>query len=200
MTRNPLADLTPAQREALAARQTDPRARALVLGVAAPARPRPASRRAAAAPDGRRGWEAIVADFAAVLPSVREETDGDGHVCAVVATLNGLRVVNASNGAHGHWSATAKRRKRERSAVLAALAGRVPPALDDAPRWVVTLTRVYTRRAMDRHDNLRGALKTVADAVAAWLAVDDADDAVTWRYAQRRAKTYAVEVRVEVAK
>ena len=37
------------------------------------------------------------------------------------------------------------------------------------------------------------------DAVAAALGVDDGPRGpVTWRYAQRRAKTYAVEVRVEV--
>lgn len=41
--------------------------------------------------------------------------------------------------------------------------------------------------------------RTRNDAVGEWLGTGDAPDApVEWRYEQRRAKAYAVEVRVEV--
>jgi hypothetical protein len=60
----------------------------------------------------------------------------------------------------------------------------------------VTFTREGLRSLDD--DNLAAAFKRVRDHVAAWLGTGDAPDApVAWRYAQRRAKAYAVEVRVE---
>jgi hypothetical protein len=63
-------------------------------------------------------------------------------------------------------------------------------------RWTVTFTREGMRALDD--DNLAAAFKRVRDHVAAWLGTGDAPDApVAWRYAQRRTKTYAVEVRVE---
>lgn len=46
----------------------------------------------------------------------------------------------------------------------------------------VTLTRVGVRRLDD--DNLRGACKAPRDAIAKALGVDDADERVTWEYAQ----------------
>ncbi len=172
MTRDPLADLTPAQRSALAAAQRDPRARALVLGVAAPARPRPASRRAAPP----------------VATSARVEAGG-----AVVLRLDGLRLVNVAN-AREHWSARKRRVTREHAAVAAALRGARLPA---GPRWRVTITR--EGRGLLDDDGLAIAGKGVRDALAAALGVDDGPTGpVTWRYAQRRAKGYAVEVRVEV--
>jgi hypothetical protein len=62
----------------------------------------------------------------------------------------------------------------------------------------VTLTRIAPR-AVDGHDNLQGGFKNVADAVALWLHVDDADERVQWVYAQRKGapKTYGVEIQIE---
>ncbi len=185
MIRNPLADLTPAQRSALAARQADPRARALVLGVAAPARPRPASRR----PTSPVEASAYV-DAADVWPGV-----------AIVLHLRGLRLVNVAN-AREHWSTRKRRVTREHAAVNAAV--RLAPmwstvAAAEARRWVVTITR--EGRGLCDDDGLAISAKGVRDAVAAALGVDDGPTGpVTWRYGQRRAKGYAVEVRVEVAK
>lgn len=141
-------------------------------GAAKPARPR----RAAATP---------------LVTSTRVEASG-----AVVARVDGLRLVSPLNGSHGHWSAAASRRKRERSYVTAALRGVRLPA---GPRWTVTITREGVRE-LDG-DNLAGSAKGVRDAVAKALGADDGPRGpVTWRYAQRRAKGYAVEVRVEGAK
>lgn len=157
---------------------------------------KPSRRRKAADPAGRRGWEAVVDSCAVVVPRVRYEIDAAGYVRALVATLPGLRVVNASNGSHGHWSATAKRRKRERAKVLAALIGATIPMRADGQRWAVTFTREGVRMMDD--DNLAVAFKACRDAVGAALGCGDAPAApVAWRYAQRRAKAYAVEVRVE---
>lgn len=173
MKPDPLAALTPAQREALAARQADPRARALILGARGPARPLPASRRATSL----------------VVPSARVEADG-----AVVLRLDGLRL-NGPNGWRG-MAAHMKAKREQGDAVDAALRRVSPP---DGARWAVTFTREGVRLLDD--DNLAAAFKRVRDHVAAWLGTGDAPDApVAWRYEQRRAKGYAVEVRVEVAK
>lgn len=178
VTRDPLAALTPSQRRALASRQTDPRARGLVLG--APSERRPAKRRAASP----------------VVPSARVEADG-----AVVLRLDGLRLVNVAN-AREHWSTRKRRVTREHDAVNAAV--RLAPmwstvASAEARRWVVTITR--EGRGLLDDDGLAIAGKGVRDALAAALGVDDGPTGpVAWRYAQRRAKGYAVEARVEVAK
>jgi len=170
VTRNPLADLTPAQREALAARQTDPRARALVLGVAAPAKPR----RVAAT---------------GIVAAVSVEADG-----AVVVRLDGLRL-SGPNGWRG-MAAHMAEKTRQGNALDAALRGVAPPA---GSRWLVTFTREGLRLLDD--DNLAGAFKRARDHVAAWLGTGDAPSApVAWRYEQRRAKAYAVGVRVEAVK
>lgn len=148
-------------------------------GARAPAKPRRAPR---AAP---------------VVPSASVGADG-----AVTLRLDGLRLVSPLNGSHGHWSASAKRRAAERRHVDAAV--RIVPsrplfALLDAGRWVVTITREGVGQ-LDG-DNLAGAAKAVRDAVAAALGCGDAPSApVAWRYEQRRAKGYAVTVRVEVAR
>jgi hypothetical protein len=176
-----VADLLRSLPPALRDRQTDPRTRAALANVAAPAKPRRAPRPAAAP----------------VVPSARVEADG-----AVTLRLDGLRLVSPLNGSYGHWSAKAKRRAAERRHVAAAL--RCVPsaplfALLDAGRWTVTITR-EGRGTLDG-DNLAGAAKAVRDELAAALGCGDAPSApVAWRYEQRRARGYAVAVRVEGAK
>jgi hypothetical protein len=98
----------------------------------------------------------------------------------VTVTLAGLRLVNAPN-AREHWAARARRAKRERALVAAALA---TCARHRGP-WTVTLTRAG-RGTMD-DDGLAAACKALRDAVAAWLGCDDSPTApVVWRYAQLR--------------
>ena len=174
MTRSPLAALTPSQRAALRARQTDPRAVAL-LDARAPAAPRPAPRRATPA----------------VATSARVEADG-----AVVARCDGLRVTNPNNNRR-HWRPVAREARATKAAVHRALAAVAPPS---GARWVVTMTR-EGRGVLDEECGLNASLKHVRDAVGEWLGTGDAPAApVAWRYAQRRAKAYAVEVRVERAR
>lgn len=166
--------LTPAQREALARRQTDPRAAALVRGVALDA---PA---VAADPKPRR----------VRLPR-NVAVEARAELGAVILTAKGLRLVNASN-AREHWRTRHRRVAGERAVLGGALAPMAPPP---GP-WRVTITR-DGRGTMD-DDGLAASAKGVRDAVAAWLGVDDAPGApVTWRYGQRRARGYAVTVHVE---
>ena len=51
---------------------------------------------------------------------------------------------------------------------------------------VVTLVRVSSG-VLDAHDNLPASLKPCVDAIAKWIACDDADPRVQWRYAQEKA-------------
>jgi hypothetical protein len=65
---------------------------------------------------------------------------------------------------------------------------------------MITLTRIAPRK-LDT-DNLVSACKGVRDGIADTLGVDDGDERITWKYAQRKGKPkqYAVEVEVESAK
>lgn len=87
-----------------------------------------------------------------------------------------------------HWAARHRRvseqRKTARLMLLAVCGQFSPPAPFPVEGIVVTLTRVAPR-SLDDHDNLRMALKAVADGVADWLGVDDRDPSVKWKYAQR---------------
>jgi hypothetical protein len=87
-----------------------------------------------------------------------------------------------------HWTA----KKRRTDAQKRAVAYRMP-VRDLEPVLVVTLTRVASRRLDD--DNLRGALKSVRDAVASRLRIDDASPLVAWEYDQEKGEA---SVRVEI--
>ena len=91
-----------------------------------------------------------------------------------------LRTVSAAN-MREHHMARAKRVKAERWAVGVHLNRYKPPTMP----CVVMLGRVSKAYRMLDDDNLRGALKAVRDEVARWLGVDDGDDRVIWRYAQK---------------
>lgn len=67
------------------------------------------------------------------------------------------------------------------------------PRWTEPPLLVVTLTRVAPRRLDD--DNLRGALKSVRDGVAARLRIDDASPLVAWEYGQEKGEA---SVRVDI--
>lgn len=115
--------------------------------------------------------------------------------CRVCVTVP-VRTISAIN-AREHWAVRAKRVKAERRATAWAL--RVASAeglLDREP--IVRLTRLMGPRGrMLDDDNLRSALKSVRDAVAEWLRADDADERITWVYAQpERAAQWGVRVEV----
>lgn len=86
-----------------------------------------------------------------------------------------------------HWAARHKRTDAQRRATMAHM-----PPWSGGPLMVVRLTRVSPRRLDD--DNLRGALKSVRDGVAAKYRFDDASPLVAWEYAQETGKKPHVRV------
>lgn len=138
-------------------------------------------------------------------PGAVEET-------AVVARLPNLRLVSEAN-LREHWSKRAKRAKQQRTAAFSALLrlsgsdwawwerGRIRcdglGYLGKPEGIAVTIVRIAPRK-LDS-DNLARAAKAIRDGIADWLGIDDGDERIDWRYAQRRGEAgeYAVEIRVE---
>ena len=108
----------------------------------------------------------------------------------VTVTAKGLRLDATPNG-RAHWTATAKKRARERAVLTRALSGITPPA---GP-WRVVIVRVGPRPMDD--DNRTASAKGTRDAIAAWLGVDDGDDSVRWEVRGEVARGYAVRVQIE---
>ena len=105
-----------------------------------------------------------------------------------------IKITSPANGSHGHWSADAKRRKKQRTIVKWGLMPLPKPPLP----VVVTLTRIGPRD-LDT-DNLAGGFKSVRDEVAAWLGCGDSTrDPVTWVYRQQcgESKQYACRIQIE---
>lgn len=125
-------------------------------------------------------------------------TDGGPAVSGLAEVHRGGTLVavvpirtNGGLNAREHWRARSARVSKEREATGWCLAGKERPILP----VTVTMTRTGPSNGLD-DDNLAGSCKAVRDAVAKWLGVDDRDPRVFWRYAQRRAKDWAVEVTV----
>lgn len=108
-----------------------------------------------------------------------------------------LKLDNPLNGSHQHWAAKAKKRANIRQAVT--LTVRAYAYSVKLP-CVVTITRIANSNGLDPHDGLPASCKPVVDAIAeAFGLKDDRDPRVTWRFAQRRGRAYACEIRVEAA-
>lgn len=90
--------------------------------------------------------------------------------------------------AREHWRDRARRVKDEKWSTAWSLVSVFGPRNPWPLPLIVTLTRGAPSGGLD-DDNLVGSLKTVRDAVADWLGVDDKrSDLVRYRYAQERAK------------
>ena len=114
-----------------------------------------------------------------------------------------LRAVNRGNVREAHWGPRAKANATA-AEVLGNMLCTVPvpvrKTLDGPAR--VTLTRVAPR-GLDRHDNLRQALKVYPDALSVWLRSGymgrhDGDADLEWIYCENRdGNRYGVRVRIE---
>lgn len=121
---------------------------------------------------------------------------------APLVVLVHVRTQSETN-AREPWQARHRRRQHQRESVRLGLLTIGSQGCVSARLWVarggvvVTLTRIAPR-PLDGHDNLRSGCKAIADEVAEWLGVDDADDRVTWQYGQRRGRPreYAIEIRI----
>jgi hypothetical protein len=103
-----------------------------------------------------------------------------------------IRVNNPLNHLR-HWWKISRERNEQKTATLAYCGrGQIPTALPAT----VTLTR-YSPREMD-DDNLRAALKSCRDQVAAIFGVDDRQGAgLSFQYRQEKGPGYGVRVVVE---
>lgn len=88
-----------------------------------------------------------------------------------------------------HWAKRMKQARLERALAYAEVKRHALPC-------VVQITRVAPRMLDD--DNLAGSCKSVRDGIADRLGIDDRDEAVEWRYAQRKGtvREYAVEIEI----
>ncbi len=77
-----------------------------------------------------------------------------------------------------HHFTRARRVRREIAAVLEALRGKTPPTLP------VTVAIRRSGWMLQDNDNLVSACKSVRDAIANWLGVDDRDNGLHWRLDQ----------------
>jgi hypothetical protein len=93
-----------------------------------------------------------------------------------------------------HWAVKYKRVDSQKSATAYRF-----PKRELRPLLKVKLVRVSPRELDD--DNLRSALKSVRDAVASCLRVDDKSPLVTWEYGQEKGepRQNAVRITVEAA-
>lgn len=113
----------------------------------------------------------------------------------LVAVAVPVVTANESNGSHQHWRVVQERRKGVRAVTTRALneSGCAPPS----PPLVAILTRHSAGELDD--DGLRSALKSVRDAVAKWLGIDDKKrELVAYGYAQEKCKRGLGWVTVEV--
>jgi len=100
-----------------------------------------------------------------------------------------LRTARGMNSREHHFTRYARARK-EKEAVGWYLRMQQKPATP----LVVLLTRIAPSEGLDS-DNLVGALKSVRDAVADWLGVDDKHQhIVRYEYLQERGPDWAVRI------
>ncbi len=116
-----------------------------------------------------------------------------------VVVLRGLVLQNPLNSGTGN-SRTAgiiasKKRAAERAAVAYALAVRQVPAAPVDAKVYVRITRQYAgrKRRMD-FCGLVASMKSVEDALAEWLGVDDGSDRWICEYTQERSEVDAVRL------
>lgn len=105
-----------------------------------------------------------------------------------------MRTVSELNAREHHW-AKAKRRAKEKSTVLAHLR-----ALGTGDGYELPLVIVLRRLSPSTHkadsDNLASSQKSVRDAVATWLGLDDGSEQIAWLYEQGKSanRKCAVEI------
>jgi hypothetical protein len=117
---------------------------------------------------------------------------------AVVAfDAPGLRVRNQANASRqGRWWAAAKDRREQRAEIGARFPREYRMPTGDDEVWVL-LTRLSSGRMDD--DGLGLAFKSVRDAIAGKLAIDDGSPQIRFTYRQEKTPRGKFGVRVEIA-
>lgn len=116
----------------------------------------------------------------------------------LTVAIDGLRTRNQLN-TRRHWRVDRAERAAVREAVGYALLGADWKGMgkpSEATPWVVTLTRLGPREMDD--DGLVSALKSVRDAFADFVGVDDKHRSIVrYSYEQERSKGFGVRIDVE---
>jgi hypothetical protein len=118
-----------------------------------------------------------------------------------VNSVIGLKVVlpirvRSEGNQREHHFVVHKRKSEQKAVVTMSLTSALRGRPELKPPFVVTMTRIGLRTMDD--DNVAFAFKACRDAVAACLGIDDGDVArIRFRYGQRKAKEYGVEILVE---
>lgn len=113
-------------------------------------------------------------------------------------TIPGLRVDSHTNS-RGRWVRAWARGKKEKEALFSAWVAAVNKRKHARPvsvPCVVRLIRVGPKRLDD--DNLPESFKTIRDAIAFDLGLDDGSELIKWEYAQVAIGRREYRVRVEV--
>lgn len=118
------------------------------------------------------------------------------HVCTITLPIRTQSEANMRE----HWRVKAKRVKEQRTTAFMCMNGECgdPMIVANHKRTRITLTRIAPR--MLDSDNCAGSCKAIRDGIADYFCVDDGHERYDWRYAQRKGKGYAVEVKIEVSK
>jgi len=115
----------------------------------------------------------------------------------------GIRTKSLTNQRHGHWAARHRQAAAQVSEVTTILMATTDAdtraRLREAGSYVVTMTRIGGQHLDD--DNLASAFKSIRDAVAAFLGIDDGGECVRWiprEECGKRAAGGRVGVRLEI--
>lgn len=109
----------------------------------------------------------------------------------VLKSLN-ISLANASRRARFQQASSVRKQRADVTMVLTSRFGVRPPF--DLPAEI-TITRLSPGE-LDSHDNLPGSSKHVADAIAKGFGIPDNDKGFTWLFDQRKARNYAVGIRI----
>lgn len=114
---------------------------------------------------------------------LNSNVDTSGTPCKeVIFSIEVPIILHSPNGNYEVWQVRHSRRNAERKKVNAVLGKYEPPTLLAQSTLRVRITRISSR-TMDG-DNLQFAAKTLRDAIASWVGLDDADKRIRWSYNQ----------------
>jgi hypothetical protein len=109
----------------------------------------------------------------------------------VLKSLN-VTLAGASRRARFQQASSARKQRADVAIVLASRYGVRPPF---GLPVEVTIIRLSPGE-LDQHDNLPGSAKHVTDSIAEWFGHPDKSPGFTWRFEQRKARHYAVGIRI----
>ncbi len=109
---------------------------------------------------------------------------------SIMLRIDGLRLVSEANTSD-HWAVKYRRVKKVKETVESFL-----PKIELRLPVRVTLTR-YSRKLLDKHDNLSHSFKQVVDSIADWIGYADNNPGYEWIYLQSAGKRKGCDILIE---